>query len=324
MVRARMPTKDYWDVVFLLVCSIPAGYYVHIQISSFISNEDVVSISYRSFNQEARDEHPQYTLCFMNPNGLDLDVPFERIVQKLPKNHTFRGHWLKRIITSLPLTFQDSNTICYTKNVSFPRNIRLKRDYIYLNVTFLSDTFTYLHVFVHKRNQLLRSMKRPKQSISNDRFKEGTYYVLDIIEVEVLRRREDSNKPCNDSLTDEDAYALDILMQKYQCVPKYWRKLSSTMKKGKTLPTCSNKQYVKLRRAFNRDLMFRFGTTHELYLPPCQTMRTFVGVMKGGKNDSDAFKILFEYQQDSYKEIVDKRGFTSQDLLGNVGGFVGK
>ena len=148
--------------------------------------------------------------------------------------------------------------------------------------------------------------------------------MFNIIEVEVLRRREDSNKPCNESLTDEDTYGLGILMEKYQCVPAYWRKLNSTIKKGKTLPTCSNKQYAKLKRTFNRDLMFRFGTTHELYRPPCQTMRIFVGVMKGEKNDSDAFKVFFEYQQDSYKEIVDKRGFTSQDLLGNVGGFVGK
>ena len=318
-----MLTKDYWDVVFFLACSIPAGYYVHIQILSFISNEDVVSISYRSFNQEARDKYPQYTLCFANRSGLDLDVPFERIVQKLPKNHVFRGDWLKRIITSLTLTFQDANKICYTKNVSFPRNIRFKRDYIYLNVTFLSDTFSTLQVFVHNRNQLLRSMKRPKQIINNNRFQGGTYYVFNIIEVEVLRRREDSNKPCNESLLDEDAYALGILMEKYQCVPSYWRKLSSAMKKGKTLPTCSKNQYAELRRAYVHDLMFRFGTTHELYRPPCQTMRIFVGVMKGVKNDSDTFKIFFDYQQDSYKEIVDKRGFTSLDLLGNVGGFVG-
>ena len=319
-----MSTKNYWDVVFFLACSIPTGYYVYFEVSSFINNEDVVSISYRSFDQDKRDEYPQYTLCFMNRSGLDLDVPFERLVQKLPKNHTFRGDWLKRIITSLPLTFKDSKKLCYTKNVSFPRNVRFKRDYIYLNVTFLSDTFSHLQVFVHKRNQLLRSMKRPRQIIGDDRFKGGTYYVFNIIEVEVLCRREDSNKPCNKSLTDEDAYALGILMEKHQCVPAYWRKLSSTMKKGKTLPTCSKKQYAELKRAFGHDLMFRFGTSHELYPPPCQTMRIFVGEMKGMKNDSDAFKIFFEYQQDTYKEIVEKRGFTSLDLLGNVGGFVGK
>ena len=319
-----MSTKNYWDIVFFLACFIPTGYYVHFQVSSFISNEDVVSISYRSFNQEARDEYPHYTLCFMALRGLDVHVPFERIVQKLPKNHTYRGDWLTRIVTSLSLTFKDSFRVCYTKNVSFPRHFSYKRDYIWLNATFLSDTFSFLQVFFHKRNQLLRTIDEPKQIIQNKWFKGGTNYVFSILDVEVLRRREDSNMPCNKSLTDEDSHAMGIIMDKYHCIPSYWRKLPATEKKGQTLPTCSKQQYAKIKVEY-RNLIDRFGTPRELYRPPCETMRIVEGVqMRGVTNHSDTFKMFFEYQQHSYKEMVNKRGFTAQDLLSQVGGFVGK
>ena len=231
-----MASKKYWDVVIFLACSIPTGYYVHYEMSSFISNEDVASIAYRKFNQEEGREYPQYTLCFKNPNGLDIHVPFERIVKQLPKNHTFRGKWVSQeIITSMTLTYKDANRICYTKNVSFPRNIRFKRHRIHLNVTILSDTFGHLQVFVHKRNQLLRSIYSPNQIITNSGLKGGANYIFSITDVEVLRRREDSNKPCNESLTEEDAYVLGVLMEKYQCIPSYWRNLRATIKKDQTL-----------------------------------------------------------------------------------------
>ena len=128
-----MSKKNYWDVVFFLACSIPTGYFVHFQVLSFISNEDIVSISYRHFNQEERNEYPQYTLCFKNRSGLDVDVPFEHIVQKLPENRTYRGNWASRIITSMTLTFRDPTRICYSRNVSFPKNTGFKRDRIFLN-----------------------------------------------------------------------------------------------------------------------------------------------------------------------------------------------
>ena len=34
-------------------------------------------------------------------------------------------------------------------------------------------------------------------------------------------------------------------------------------------------------------------------------------------------KLIFDYHDDSYKEIINKRGYTLEDLLGQVGGFLG-
>ena len=36
------------------------------------------------------------------------------------------------------------------------------------------------------------------------------------------------------------------------------------------------------------------------------------------------FTVLFKYDQEYYKEILNKRAFTSGDLLAQVGGYVGK
>ena len=35
-------------------------------------------------------------------------------------------------------------------------------------------------------------------------------------------------------------------------------------------------------------------------------------------------KLVFKYEQDEYKEITNKRAYTVETLLGQVGGFVGK
>ena len=69
-------------------------------------------------------------------------------------------------------------------------------------------------VYFNKRNQLLRAIKRPKKKIIFKWFQNGTKYVFSIIEVEVLRARQNSVMPCNASLTDEDAYTLAIMIHK--------------------------------------------------------------------------------------------------------------
>ena len=62
-----------------------------------------------------------------------------------------------------------------------------------------------------------------------------------------------------------------------------------------------------------------------MYTQPCSAMTLSAIQRAGNKGKVDTFfKMVFRYDQDNYKEIVNKRAYTSGNLLGQIGGFVGK
>ena len=63
-----------------------------------------------------------------------------------------------------------------------------------------------------------------------------------------------------------------------------------------------------------------------MYTQPCSSMTLSVTQNSGsGDNEvTSSFAVVFRYDQDYYKEILNKRAFTSGDLLAQVGGYVGK
>ena len=147
-----------------------------------------------------------------------------------------------------------------------------------------------------------------------------------ISSVEVLRGREDNNTHCNKSLTNEDAFRLNYIIEKSKCVPVYWRKVASFLKIGQSLPTCTGKQYRDVHTLYTRSIM---NKKHGFYRPPCETMK--ISAIKWeneatyvSDNVGDIVSFAVIYFQDAYKEIVNHRGYTLETLMGQVGGFVGK
>ena len=68
---------------------------------------------------------------------------------------------------------------------------------------------------------------------------------------------------------------------------------------------------------------------HGFYRPPCETMKISAikweneaEYVSGNVKDIVTFAVI--YFQDSYKEIVNHRGYTLETLMGQVGGFAGK
>ena len=346
-----MQTKQFLEVPFFLVCSSLTVYFVRLQFLSFISNEDVASISYRHFNKEGRDEYPEFTLClgsrhfyriykkgYFEKESINDSGFAPQTNKKYQRNSISKGaypvvdplkfDYISQAIQpwgkpkALIVKFIDPYQICLSNNVSFQRDVKFTTDVILLNASLLLETFNHLHVFFNKRNQFFRTIARPKRKIYKDWFEGSPKYVFDVVDVEVLRGREDSPTPCNGSLTNEDAYVRDVIVDRFKCVPAYWKELRLTLESGLELPICNEEQYRNVSSLLS-SLADRFGTTDEIYRPPCDTMRISVAVMKGGSNKPNSIKLEFNYHQNSYKDIINKRGFTSEDLLGQVGGFVG-
>ena len=224
---------------------------------------------------------------------------------------------------SLLLTMKTPDMMCYSKNVSFRRNVRYVDDVIILNRTLLYDGSYYLRLHIHKANQLLRSINSLYFEFVPNWYKTDLRYWLGINGVKVLRRREDSNTPCNESLTNEDAYVLGLVTEKIKCIPTYWKSFQSTLELDQSLPTCSGTQNREVYHVFI-SLLNGTDTLDGLYRPPCETMMISVTEMtlEGLRPNTVVFKR--SYRQDSYKAIVNKKDVTPETLTSQVGGFVGK
>ena len=147
-------------------------------------------------------------------------------------------------------------------------------------------------------------------------------YEYRIDKIEVLRKRHDSNTRCDPSLLDETQITLDIIMREVGCIPAYWQMFAGDLLQK--LPKCKQNQYRTINEKYFRD-PGGFKRLQTMYTQPCTAMTLSAIQREGniGKVES-FFKMVFRYDQDNYKEIVNKRAYTSGNLLGQIGGFVGK
>ena len=104
------------------------------------------------------------------------------------------------------------------------------------------------------------------------------------------------------------------------------------------LPKRNQSQYRTVYKNYLVHSVYsKYFGTH--FTQPCSTMTmsTIEGVNKMPILDRAAYsgyafpekyksglKLVFKHEQDEYKEITNKRAYTVETLLGQVGGFVGK
>ena len=224
---------------------------------------------------------------------------------------------------SITSSFNDQFMVCYSKNTSFRRNVRYRMDYINLNTALFYKDFLRMELYFHKKGQLLRSFNKPPTGqIIPFHYKTGMRYEFEINEVEVLRGRRDSNIPCNDSLTNEDAYVLGLIMKKFKCAPEYYRRLASPFNMIEGFEKCTVSQYIDVSKMY-RNIIDGFSKSNSLYMHPCQRMKILVTKTKNDLVNSDEGEIYIKYEQDTYREIVNTKASSFETLVGQVGGYVG-
>ena len=155
--------------------------------------------------------------------------------------------------------------------------------------------------------------------ISPNDYKNGFFRYHDINDIEVLRKRPDSNRPCDEKLVDEDGLFLKQIMTDAKCVPTFWEPFVDDTTLKTNLPKCKNStQYRKIYRQF----LDRLSKIGDDYIQPCTQMKVSVAT-RNRDSEPGQLKLYFRYNQDVYKEIVNARAFTIETLLGQIGGFVG-
>ena len=356
--------KSILRIFFFLVCIAITGYFAYLQFLYYIRNDDFASINYRNFNDKEKDEYPIFTFCFRSiypntifkkeafieynitaksyekylsgvpedANHILADIKYDEVVFDIHDkgylnfltSNSVKGNQKLFEMLSLISTFKNPFAICYSKNISFQRNVRYIMDYVNLNTSLLYNGFYRMDVYIHQRGQLLRSFNKPSISqITPAQYKTGMKYEFHINDVEVLQRREDSNTPCNKSLTNEDAYALGIIMKTSHCIPVYWSQFASALKLKKIFKVCTVDQYHRVAEKYT-NIINGFSTPNSLYLHPCRNMKIYATKTASTGINPQEGEFYFKYDQDYYTEIVNARAYSFETLLGQVGGFVGK
>ena len=142
-----------------------------------------------------------------------------------------------------------------------------------------------------------------------------------VSQVHVLRKRVDANDPCDPNVNDDQA-AMRTVMKKINCIPPYWIQM---VPRSLSYPRCNTS--ADLRVVYNivqapDKLMGIFNQ----YTEPCNKLSsvvTFQEKMKNIYNDNATFLVEFNYLEDMYQEITNKRDFDMGMLWSTMGGFIG-
>ena len=212
---------------------------------------------------------------------------------------------------------------CYSKKISYHKEIIQIVDEITFNATSLSQKEFEMMVYIHQKGQAIQALMRAPvlHIITSDVSKLQQEYEFRIDKVEVLRKRYDSRVRCDESLLDETKIIRTEVMRKVGCIPAYWQIFVDDLQQK--LPKCKQNQYGTIHTEY-----FKFpalNAVESMYTQPCSIMTLSATLSAGetGKVESD-FQFAFRYDQKYYKAIINTRAYTSGTLLGQIGGYVGK
>ena len=273
-------TQKHVDWFFLILCSSLAIYLVVLQLRYYLANEDLISMSYRHFNSEEKDEYPTLTICFNGYQGAIFDgsndifnqgnasvgtyqryingkpnynkssfdynsINYDEVALDINKGYLIRserGFALDclfskavrrtcRTETLLMGTYSYGSgfAVCFTKTISYLKNQIQQYDFISLNASLLYQKNLTVRAIIHQKRQFFRSAKKATVPITPADYENGFSSHYEINDIEVLRRREQSEIPCNASLTDEDSFIMRRLAIDTGCIPTYWEKFKDKL-----------------------------------------------------------------------------------------------
>ena len=155
-----------------------------------------------------------------------------------------------------------------------------------------------------------------------------------IRDMEVLQRRKKRGRECLDDY-DYDKKKKEDMMFEVGCRPFFWN--HSTIQR-----ICRTQEEIGHLYKRNMEIWYRLTQTAENDIPPCReiqklqiehtvkaTKKSFaerhkikdIEIQDIG-NDT-WFEIALRIQTDTFKEIKQKRAYTPQSLIGNIGGYLG-
>ena len=232
----------------------------------------------------------------------------------------------KTISVPFEVSYTTPDTICFTRNANDSSFAIRTQDWLLLNQSiFGNDLYRNVHfnMYFHHPGQLLRTFHNPffASSVLLDT-KDKKANVWDKIlkfkieEVTVLRKRQDSNIPCNTKLNkfDDNKFMEDVITQ-VDCMPIYWKNIAGLPNLGEcNTPSQLQKIYQHIQN-YEDDLFSYNG--------PCNEMSITARFDKEEENYWEEPQIKVVYTKATYQNIENNQSFGFESFLSGVGGFIG-
>ena len=294
------------------------------------SNDD-----FKSTNVTA-SSYSKYLRGLLKENPAEFsDIKFDDVALDVRDRFSVRytgafSGYHRRIKTrrsSLIPAYQDPSIVCISKNSSYEKGVKQILDQISLNSTMLYSVSARLNIYVHQKGRLIRNrldlhVFQPEPS----HYKAGIEKIIDIGQVDILRERDKSKAPCDHNIKDEDKFIINQSIANIGCIPTFWEKFTNSIALNQSTRRCtSTNDYQKAQHQINDDFK-TIGEKDSIYKRPCTAMLTSITTKDGQKKSRvipGKLVVKFYYTQYLYREIVTSQAYTSETLLGQVGGFVG-
>ena len=222
--------------------------------------------------------------------------------------------------------YQTPETICFTRTSNDTLGSIRMYDWLLFNKDIIGNEnyqSAKMMIYLHYPGQLLRSYHTPvfKSGISFTAFNEEKNFwdrllTITVTQVMLLRKRANSNVPCDPNLVNDDEKLQKEIIRKIDCIPIYWRHMDN---KPVGISFCkSPDQY---REAFK--LIQDYKDILLSYDAPCVEMTILSKFDKEEENIWKDPSMKCQYTQATYQEIENARNFNFESFLSGVGGFVG-
>ena len=215
--------------------------------------------------------------------------------------------------------YQSPDKICYTRESndavdSIRMNDMLVFDGKILNRKMYENT--EIQIFVHYPGQLFRSLDNPGFTSSFLEYQNEKLLEIKLSQGTVLKKRPDSNSPCNTDIKDHDKYLESELTKRIKCIPPYWKQGIQT---ERGWDECTSKD--SLRKAY--EYIKNYNLLLASLDSPCVEMVNSVSYNWQGEQQKDKIAIKFVYKDKYYQEIEYVEDFGFESFWSGIGGFVG-
>ena len=215
--------------------------------------------------------------------------------------------------------YQAPDEVCFTRKSSLEFELIRIRDMISLKRSLLSPG-NHLHldfsIVIHYPGQLLKSVKTPAFKSSLSSYMKSKVLELKVSHVTTLRKRKDSNIPCNEKIKNDDLLILKKIVEYIGCIPVYWQLLVPT---HNNLDNC----YTSLQMKNANQYIEHLEKVMSSYDPPCVEMTSVVKMTRDLEQRDEHFRIIIQYVQSFYQEIQIKVAYTFEFFFSSLGGFIG-
>ena len=209
---------------------------------------------------------------------------------------------------------------CFTCDLSSQKGLRIEgRILSTLEIEFrdMKTLGTMIAYHMHYPNQYIRSTILDFEWGEKIGIWNGNHKSIWIDMIEVVRRRNTYQKPCNVNSNQDDDMILLKVVQNAGCKPPH-------LSLGVDYPICSNNtgmDQTNIERIDGPDFTFL-----KSFDSPCNQVQTISYTPQGVKkheNDTSSPTLFVIYNSGSYREVRHIRAFDIQSLVGNIGGYIG-